>query len=159
MMHSPRCRVLFRLTPIVIVFLMTDVGCALSAEPRHHYCVSDPLTFVLAGSSYPEVLKHHDISGRLRAFLKADKTVEHFTFERHTGYSALDRAALNNLAGWRFAKAGSCDIVTIPFTFTLKSRNNDLTTRCSQPLIGVQPQFLMTKSRSFQASRAAISGG
>ena len=103
---------------------MIDVDSALAAERRHHYCVGDPLTCVLAADSrFPDTLaalKHHDISGRLRVFLKRDKTVDHITFERRTGYSVLDATIVHALAKWRFAKAGSCDIVTIPFTFTLK---------------------------------------
>jgi outer membrane biosynthesis protein TonB len=49
--------------------------------------------------------------------------MDHFTFEQRTGYSALDAAAVNALAKWRFAKAGKCHIPTIPFTFTLKHRH------------------------------------
>jgi hypothetical protein len=80
--HFRRSGRLLGLAFVFVAVWMVNGGSALGAEPRHYYCITDPLTFVLATDSwYPEALKHHDISGRLRVFLKPDKSMDHFTFE------------------------------------------------------------------------------
>jgi hypothetical protein len=66
-------------------------------------------------------------------------------------------------------KVNSCMIELIPTirteaarqrqNLTIRSHIEDLTSRCSQPLHRVLPQFCMINARSLQSSLAVISGG
>jgi hypothetical protein len=67
----------------VLLVFAVSVLCTLGAQSRRYpHCTGDPLTFYLAADSrLPNALKHHDISGRLRVFVKPDDSVDHIVFE------------------------------------------------------------------------------
>jgi TonB family protein len=134
----------------------------LAAQPRDaHHCFGDPVTaYINPNSEYPATLRRHDISGRLRLFLRADGSVDHIVFEKRFGYSSLDVAAVDAFRKWKFPPEKKCDIVTIQVTFTLKKMPhlNDLTNRSSQPLAVAMRTFDFTKPFSESATLAIASG-
>jgi TonB family protein len=116
---------------IVGLGVLRSTPSLLAAQPRDaHHCFGDPVTaYIDPNSDYPAALRHHDISGRLRLFLRADGSVDHVAFEQRFGYSSLDVAAVDTFRKWKFPPEKKCDIVTIPVTFTLKKMPKDLTNR------------------------------
>jgi TonB family protein len=118
---------------IVGLSVLQSAPSLLAAQPRHaRHCFGDPVTaYIDPTSDYPAALRHRDISGRLRLFLRADGSVDHIVFEQRFGYSSLEVAAVDAFRKWKFPPEKKCDIVTIPVTFTLKKMPHlkDLTNR------------------------------
>ncbi len=106
---------------VSLAVLYSDVASGAAESRRTQRCITDPITAEVATDSpYPAELKSHDISGRLRLFLRPDGTVDHVVFEQHFGHPSLDKAAVDAFHKWKFRPDRTCDIITVPVTFTIR---------------------------------------
>jgi TonB family protein len=114
-----RLLILIQITfAIGISFMISPLVSAESKQAR--YCTSERVfAHVSKQSSYPDALKHGDISARIRLYVRPDGAVGRVTFDQRSGHPDLDAAAAKIFAQWRFPTPTRCDVVLVPITFTV----------------------------------------